>query len=218
VVTEVLIHEGERVSAGAPLLQLGDPAGAREAELSHRDVDSLASSAAAARAGGDAAEAARLDAARAAAEARVDAAARRVAALTVRAFEGGEVMTPRPESLLGRRLAAGDRALTLGDPDSVELRISLDGPGAADVRPGAMVQAVSYADIGAPVRVPVISVGAQGRASANARGAEVRVRLPRTSAWRPGVQGEARVELRRSTILGALVWLVRSTVRPGLFL
>ena len=218
VVTEVLVHEGERVSAGTPLLQLRDPAGAREMELNRRDVDSLASAASAAQARGDVAEAARLDAGRAAAAARVDAAGSRVNALTIRAFEGGEVMTLRPESLLGQRLAAGEKVLTLGDPDSVELRISLNGPGAADVRRGAMVRAVSYADIGAPVRLPVISVGALGKASADGHGAEVRVRLARTEAWRLGVQGEAHVELRRSTILSAIVWLVRSTLRPGLFL
>ena len=218
VVTEVLVHEGERVSAGTPLLQLRDPAGAREMELNRRDVDSLASAASAAQARGDVAEVARLDAVRAAAAARVEAAGSRVNALTIRAFEGGEVMTLRPESLLGQRLAAGEKVLTLGDPDSVELRISLNGPGAADVRRGAMVRAVSYADIGAPVRLPVISVGALGKASADGHGAEVRVRLARTDSWRPGVLGEAHVELRRSTILSAMVWLVRSTLRPGLFL
>jgi hypothetical protein len=187
-------------------------------ELNRRDVDSLASTAAAARARGDVAEGARLDAARIAAAARVEATGRRVDALTIRAFEGGEVMTTRPESLLGRRLGAGEHALTLADPDSVELRISLNGPGAADVRRGAMVGAVSYADIGASVRLPVISVGALGKASADEHGAEVRVRLARTDAWRPGVQGEAYVELRRSTVLGAMVWVVRSALRPGLFL
>jgi multidrug efflux pump subunit AcrA (membrane-fusion protein) len=217
VVAEVLIHEGERVSAGTPLLRLRDPAGEREVELSARDVDSLASSAASARAVGDVAEATRLDAARAAAAARVEAAGRRVNALTVRAFEGGEVVTPRPERLLGRRLSAGENVLTLGDPDSVELRISLDGPGAADVRPGAIVRAISYADVGAPVQLSVINVGARGNVSANARGAEVRARLARTAAWRPGVQGEAQVELRQSTILGAMMWEGETIVRPGLF-
>jgi hypothetical protein len=218
VVTEVLIHEGEQVTAGTPLLRLRDPAGAREMELNRRDVDSLASAAAAALASGDVAEVARLDASRAAAAARVEAAGSRVSALTIRAFEGGEVMTLRPELLLGQRLVAGEKVLTLADPDSVELRISLNGPGAADVRRGAMVRAVSYADIGAPVRLPVISVGAVGKASADGHGAEVRVRLARTDAWRPGVQGEAHIELRRSTVLSAMVWLVRSTLRPGLFL
>ncbi len=126
---------------------------------------------------------------------------------------------------VARALAAEGLAVSVaavekfaGDPDSVELRISLNGPGAVDVRRGAMVRAVSYADIGAPVRLPVISVGALGKASADGHGAEVRVRLARTDAWRPGVQGEANVELRRSTILSAIAWLVRSTVRPGLFL
>ena len=99
----------------------------------------------------------------------------------------------------------------------MELRIILTGPGAAAVQPGQTVHVVSYANVARPVEARVLTVAAAGRA-VPAGDVEIRARLPQGDAWRLGVTGEARVELARSTVLGALWWSVRARVRSDLFL
>ena len=219
VVTEVLVREGERVAVGTPLLRLANPEAARTLEGRVRDVDSLATRATGALAAGDAGAAAWYAASGSAAEERAGALRRRVDALTLRALADGDVVTERPEALLGRRLAAGDAPLALGDPDSVEVRIALTGAGAALARPGQEAHLVSYADVAEPVVARVASVSSAGPAAGGrAGGVEARVRLARTAAWRPGVTGEARIALARSTVLGALWWAVRARLRPEVLL
>ena len=105
VVREVLVHEGETVGAGAPLLRLTDPRALEELMADEHDVDSLGDSATRALATGDAGVAGQMDAAEASASTRAAAARRRIGALTVRALAAGEVVTPRPEALVGRHLS-----------------------------------------------------------------------------------------------------------------
>jgi len=217
VVREVLVHEGETVGAGAPLLRLTDPRALEELMADEHDVDSLGDSATRALATGDAGVAGQMDAAEASASTRAAAARRRIGALTVRALAAGEVVTPRPEALVGRQVVTGGAVHILGDPDSLELRIILTGPGAAAVQPGQTVHVVSYANVARPVEARVLTVAAAGRA-VPAGDVEIRARLPQGDAWRLGVTGEARVELARSTVLGALWWSVRARVRSDLFL
>ena len=71
IVTAVLVREGERVAAGAPLLRIADPLLAADVERLAWRADSLAALARVARARGAAGEAALLDAAGRAARARV---------------------------------------------------------------------------------------------------------------------------------------------------
>lgn len=217
VVREVLVREGETVGAGAPLLRLSDPRALQELMADEHDVDSLGDSATRALATGDAGSAGQMDAAEASASTRAAAARRHIGALTVRALAAGEVVTPRPEALVGRHVAPGEAVLILGDPDSLELRIILRGPGAAAVQPGQTVHVVSYANVARPVEARVLTVAAAGRA-VPAGDVEIRARLPQGDAWRLGVTGEARVELARSTVLGALWWSVRARLRSDLFL
>jgi hypothetical protein len=47
---------------------------------------------------------------------------------------------------------------------------------------------------------------------------EARVRLAAGGPWRPGARGEASVELERSTVLGAIWWMLRQRVRGDLLL
>lgn len=218
VVTEVLVREGDAVDAGAPVLRLREPRAVQDLVAREHDVDSLADRTAHALAIGDIGAVAEMDAAGAAAAARAAAARRHTDALTVRAIAAGEVVTPRPETLIGRRLAPGQAALLLADPDSVELHIILTGPGAAEIQPGDAVHLISYANVARPVHARVLSIAAAGRKIASARAVEARVHLPRGDAWRPGVTGEASVVLGRSTVLGALWWSVRTRVRSDLFL
>jgi multidrug resistance efflux pump len=214
VVAAVPVREGERVAAGAVLLQLRDASVERTREALGRSADSLAGTATRAAAGGDAALAMVERAAARAAAIRAASADGRAALLTVRAPSAGVVATRYPERLLGRHLAAGAAALALVDADSVEVRVALQGAGAALVRAGAPVRLVSHADVAHPAEAVVRSVAPAGTRG----GVEARVWLARSDAWRPGVTGEASVRLGGSTMLGAAWWTVRARLRSDLLL
>lgn len=93
-------------------------------------------------------------------------------------------------------------------PDSVEVRLAL-GPGATLVRAGQAVHLISYADVAAPWTGHVSQVPDSGGPI---------VRMTAGIAWRPGVHGEASVELGQTTVLGALWWRLRQTLRADLWL
>jgi putative peptide zinc metalloprotease protein len=223
VVDEVLVAEGDHVSAGTPLLRLVDHALDRDFLEALRLADSLSLAETAARASGGyggAARASRLAAERATQLGVIAALEARAHLLMVRAVGDGVVITQRPEALVGHRVAAGDALVTLASLDSVELRIAL-AAGATRVRAGQLVHAVSYADIGAPWTGVVGSVSAAD-VPADSVGQpaviEARVRRSADAAWRVGVHGEARIDLARSTILGALWWNARQAIRADLWL
>jgi putative peptide zinc metalloprotease protein len=219
VVAQLFVGEGMRVEAGTPLLRVVDADLERSALAAGRTVDSLAVAESAARSAGHAADAARLAAQRAAAEATLAGIDRRIADLTLRATATGIVMTPHAEELIGRRVSAGDTLLTLAASDSVELRIALAGAGATRVRAGQVVHVISYADPYTPWTSYVADVATSGIARGQGDGAvEVRVRRPAGDAWRPGAVGEASVELARSNVLGALWWNARQMLRVDLLL
>ena len=229
VVSQVLVREGTRVDAGAPLVRLVDYGLERARAAGERAADSLALDERRARARGSDAVAERLVAERTAAAARSAALRSRSEAMTVRAPARGVVTTPRPEVLLGRRVEASDTLLAVSDLDSVEVRIALHGGGASLVRSGQPVTLFPYADAEHPLRATIASVSsgtgrtlgaATGNAAAGnvAAGVEARVRLPADAAWRPGLTGEASVVVGRSNLLGALWWGVRKRVRSDLLL
>jgi hypothetical protein len=63
------------------------------------------------------------------------------------------------------------------------------------------------------------TIGAVAPAGSAAGGMiEVRVPLGSENVWRAGTTGEASVELRRSTALGALWWNVRQRIRGDILL
>ena len=125
------------------------------------------------------------------------------------------VLTERPELLAGQWVEAGQVVLTVGAPDSVEVRIRLRGGGATRVEPGQRVRLLSLGDVGHPVQGTVASVS---RAALGGDTVEARVRLPADPAWRPGASGEAAVVVRRSNVLGAMWWGVRRRVRSDVLL
>jgi biotin carboxyl carrier protein len=219
VVAQLFVGEGMRVEAGTPLLRVVDPDLDRRALAVGRTVDSLAVAESAARSAGRAADASRLAAQRAEAQATLAGIDRRIADLTLRATAPGIVMTPHAEELIGRRVDAGDTLLTLAAPDSVELRIALAGAGATRVRVGQVVHAISLADLATPWTSQVADIATSGVSRASGEGVvEVRVRRPVGGAWRPGAVGEASVELARSNVLGALWWNARQLLRVDLLL
>lgn len=219
VIAQVFVTEGMRVAAGAPLVRVVDRALERELLATGRAVDSLTVSETAARSGGMSGAASRLAAERESALAALAALERRVGDLTLRAASAGTVATPRPEELIGRRVAPGDSLLALAALDSVELRIALAGAGATRVRVGQIVHAISFADLSQPFTARVADVSTIGITGAGAGGViEARVRRPAGDAWRAGTIGEASVELERSNMLGALWWKARQLLRTDLWL
>ena len=214
-VASVLVREGSVVPAGAPLVRLRDFDLERTALVERRAVDSLASLERRMRARGAAGEADRLVREGAVAAVRLAAASERIGALSLRARHGGVVLTARPERLAGQWVSGGQTVLTLGEPDSIEVRIRLRGSGATLVAPGQAVRMLSLADIGHPVEG---SIAAVSRTALLGDAAEARVRLPAHPAWRPGTSGEASVVVRRSNIIGALWWGVRKRIRSDILL
>jgi putative peptide zinc metalloprotease protein len=215
VVTQVLAREGTSVPVGAPIVRVENLSLEQEQIGRLRARDSLAGEETRARARGLGAEAERLGAARAALDARVAEIDARLDALLLRARAGGDVVTPFPERLVGRRVDSGDTLLTVADPDSVELRVTLAGAGASAVQTGQAIAVISFADAAHPIVAVVRSVSPAAGAG---EGVEARVRLPAAPAWRAGVTGEASVRLRRSNLLGALWWGVRRHVRQDILL
>ena len=221
-VARVLVREGTAVTAGAPLIRLRDFDLERTALAQRRAVDSLVllERRARARAQGGAAAAGageleRYASERAVAEARLGGLTERIDALALRARHAGVVLTERPELLAGQWVEAGQAVLTVGAPDSVEVRIRLSGGGATRVEPGQRVRLLSFGDVAHPVSAVVASVS---RAALGSDDVEARVRLPAQPAWRPGASGEAAVVVRRSNILGAMWWEVRRRVRSDVLL
>ena len=220
VVTEVLADEGERVSAGAPIVRLMDYGVARDRVAAARAVDSLAAAEIAARAAGRDADAEALAANRRSQEGVWAALERHAERLVLRAPVTGAVVTTHPENLVGRQVRPGDSLLTLVTLDTLEARIALSGAGATRVRAGDLVHLVSYANARTVATTRVHDVSAQAMRSDSSGGTavEVRVRLSPNDAWRPGSTGEASVVLARSTLFGALWWKLRQWVRSDLLL
>ncbi len=218
VVTAVLVREGDRVAAGQALVLLTDFDALRLRDSLGREAALLDAGALRARARGDAAAELVALAAHDAAAIRAGAADEHLRRRTVRATTAGVVVTPHPERLLGRHLAAGAGALTIADADSVELRVTLHRAGAAAARAGMPVRLVSHADVAHPIATHILSVAPRGGAAGGRASVEARVRVARGAAWRPGVTGEAHVHLGRSTLLGAAWRALRSRVRTDLLL
>ena len=220
IVAAVFVREGTRVPAGAPVARIVDRALERELVSAVRVVDSLTLGASRARALNQAAGAARLADERAAAFARFSGLQARWNALTLRARSSGVVTTARVEELEGRRVAAGARILTIATVDSLEARVALDGAGATRVRAGQPVRLVTYADPASPIAASIADVSSAGRGwTRNDAGAiEARVPVRADGAWRAAATGEARIEIQRSTVLGAVWWAIRQRVRGDILL
>ncbi|HEU5051013.1 MAG TPA: HlyD family efflux transporter periplasmic adaptor subunit, partial [Gemmatimonadales bacterium] len=209
VVSQVLVREGMRVSPGTPLLRLRNLDLEREAAMAERLEDSLAWETRAARAGSSAAVTAGLEAEHRGTEALAHGLGARAAGLTIRALGAGTVLTPRPEELLGRRVAAGAPLLVTASDSAPEARVALAGAGASLVQPGQDVRLVLNS--GALARGVVTSVAPVSDSGTT----EARVRVL-DDGWRAGSRGLARITFRRSSIAGAAFWRLRAGVRSDL--
>jgi putative peptide zinc metalloprotease protein len=214
VVFQLLAPEGAVVEPGTPVVRIRNLALEREAETAGRAGDSLAARVTQARARGAEGEVARLAAERAVETARADGLRRRLADLTLRAPARSVILSPRSDTLAGRRGSLGDTLLVLGRADSVEVSIALEGAGAPLVRRGQVTRLIGYADPARQIRTTLASVAA----SAPGGAIEGRSRLPATPSCRPGMSGEASVTVRQASLWGALAWAVRRRIRSDLLL
>jgi len=220
ILAEVFVREGTRVPAGAPVARIVDRSLERELLSAARVVDSLSVAALRARATNQSATAAQLDDQRSAASARLSGLQKRIDALTLRAQWSGVVTTPRVEEQTGRRVDYGTSILTIATVDSLEARIALDGAGSTRVRAGQVVNLVTNADPASRVVATVDAVSPAGRGLNGVAGGTIEARVPvRTDgAWRVAATGEAKVEIQRSSLLGAMWWTLRQRVRGDILL
>jgi len=218
IVERVFATEGARVEEGQPLGITRSPALERAAADERRLTDSLDFLAARERGAGSAAAARGYEAEGDESRARLEGLRQRLASMTLRSPIAGVVASPRLEESIGRRLLPGERfAIVLSD-DSVDVRIAIPGAGAGLVTPGQPVRLISYANASRPLSIRIGSVGGSADTTGD-RAVEARVRIPTFAAWWcPGIQGEARVTVRRSTLAGALWWKIRSRLRGDLLL
>jgi hypothetical protein len=135
----------------------------------------------------------------------------------VRAVGSGIVLTQRPEELSGRWVKEGELILQLGQPDSVELRVGLMGAGALQVRPGQTVRLIAHADPGIRLTARIASVSLAA-AQPSPGSLEARVRTAAGAAWRPGMTGEASIQVRNSNLWGSLWWALRRRIRSDILL
>jgi len=218
ILAEVFVREGTRVPAGAPVARIVDRSLERELVAAARVVDSLSVGASRARAMNQAAIAARLDDRRSAASTRFAGLQARIDALTLRAQWAGVVTTARVEEQAGRQVDFGTRILTIATIDSLEARVALEGAGATRVRAGQSVKLVTYADPASHVVTTIDAVSPAARGLVGAGTIEARVSVPMDGAWRDAATGEAKVEIQRASLLGAVWWAIRKGVRGDILL
>ena len=214
VVFQLLAAEGGVVEPGAPVIRIRNLALEREAQAASRAADSLLARETQARSRGSEGEVARLAAERAVESAQSSGLRRRVDDLTLRAPARAVVLSPRPDTLVGRRVDLGDTLLILGGADSVEIRVALDRAGAPLVRPGQPARLIRYADPRGDLHGTLVTVSP----TASGGAVEGRVRLPAGAGCRPGMTGEASVTVREASLWGALAWSVRRRIRSDLLL
>jgi hypothetical protein len=214
VVVDVMIREGSRVDAGRSLILIRNLELERELAATALAVDSLGLLAARARARGAEGEAARILAQTQAEGARLAGMKERVRSLVIRAPVAGVVVSPRPDTLLGRSILLGDTLLRLAG-DRVDARIALDGAGASMARQGQRARLIAHANPGIRLDATLASVAP----SASPDGmVESRVSLVGTVTLRPGMTGEASIRLRESNLWGARWWAIRSRIRTDVLL
>jgi putative peptide zinc metalloprotease protein len=215
IVERVNVREGTQVAAGVPLLRIRNFGLERAAVKTRRSADSLALAASQARAALRVSDVAQLEAAQRVDQARLAGLDAQVATLAIRAISPGVVLTPRPQDLEGRRVSRGETLLRLGQLDSVEVRITLDGAGASSVQAAQPVRLLPDASPGSDLSRMIERVSV---AAGSTHAMEARLRLPQAPSWHPGMTGRARITLRQSNLWGAVWWAVRKGVRSDILL
>lgn len=224
VVASVFVREGDVVSAGAPLLRVVNFEQEQAQVRRMRDADSLTVSAVVTEARAQLGASRVLSEQAASVSASVRESRAQQEALRVRASIAGVVSTSHPERLVGRAVQFGDTLVRVVDLRVQEAVIRVRGAGASGVHVGDKVRLLSHQDgtptlTGVVASVSPIAEHGAGGARYDTQGAvEARMDLDPATALREGTRGEARVTWRRSTLLGALLWTLRSRLRADLLL
>nr|MBA2243581.1 HlyD family efflux transporter periplasmic adaptor subunit [Gemmatimonadota bacterium] len=140
---------------------------------------------------------------------------RRRGALVLRAPVAGRLVTPRPEELVGTRVAAGDSLLELWIEGPLRARVRLDE------RDGGRVASGSPVGMKFPVRPEWTWRSHVLQVSPAARERQVELLAPLTGGTsaaepellRPGMVGEAKVVVRATHVAGALADKLLHTLR-----
>ncbi|MBN2584885.1 MAG: GAF domain-containing protein [Planctomycetes bacterium] len=124
-IAEVLVTEGQRVEVGQPLVRLENPALQTQWAVAQRDVEKWQAEAQSREAEGDpsGAQIASIRADKAAGE--VAYLRTRIDALLLRSPIGGSVVTPEPQSNVGRVLARGDTILNVAALEAWEVAVEV---------------------------------------------------------------------------------------------
>jgi GAF domain-containing protein/biotin carboxyl carrier protein len=207
IIERVLVHEGNTVTRGAPLVQLRDLdlRATREATAAEATVAQRSAAAAASR--GDPGEE-RLQRTRAQALTNeVALLDEQLAATAVRAPVSGVVLTPRPEERVGARLEAGDVAVMLGRTDTLELEF---GVAQREINRVAIGQRVRLRVDAVPQRTFEGTVTSLGELPADMSAAQVlfpvRARVANPEGLlKPGMAAHAKVLTRPASIAGRLL-------------
>jgi len=219
VISDVFVREGDAVVVGSPVVRLADFELSRVELQRLREADSLFSGAQSARALSRTGESDVLVRQSEGASARSGEVRARLDALRIRARVGGLVVSPHPERLIGRHVQFGDTLLQLADLARIEAIVRLDGAGAVGVHVGDRVRLLSFRNTSRALDGVVATVSPVANATARAAGAvEARVRVSADAGALAGATGEARVTWRQTTLLGAMVWSIRSRLRSDLLL
>jgi hypothetical protein len=80
------------------------------------------------------------------------------------------------------------------------------------------VKLVTYADPASQIFTSVTGVSSAGVGLVRVGAIEARVAIRSDGMWRAAATGEARVEIQRSSLLGALWWAMRQRVRSDILL
>lgn len=215
VVSTVFVREGDLVVPGAPVMRLVNFELERDVVAGERITDSLTVRMRQAQARQGSGERAVLQADADVANAMQSVLQQRTGELHLRTSIAGQVLTKRPEQLLGKHVQFGDPLVVVADLTHLEAVLRLRSTGAVAVQPGQPVRLLSYLDTGHPVDGVVASVLPS---SVSTGMLEARVVLKPGTTLRPGATGEGRVVVGQSTLLVAIMRAIRSRIRIDLFL
>ncbi|MCK6478958.1 MAG: HlyD family efflux transporter periplasmic adaptor subunit [Planctomycetes bacterium] len=224
-IAEVLVAEGDDVAEGAPLLRIEAPVEAAEAVVERENATRLRREALGAHSSGDAARAAGLEDRAEAARLKAEGAEARLAKSLLPSPLAGTVLTRRAGELAGSPVTRNASILRVGDLGRLRFRALLDARGAGPVREG-MDASVRFRDRpGDPLEGKVVAVSrapvdpAREPRAKDLPGPHWEVIVETGNPDRrvlPGMVGEVRVVLGRTSLAGALLGGIRGAFRPDL--
>ena len=222
-IAEILVAEGDRVPAGAPLLRIEAPVEAALATMERETATRLRREALRLHGAGDASRAATLEDQAEAARLKAEDMEGRIAEASVPSPLAGTVLTHRVGELAGSPVARNSTILKVGDLSRVRFRPLLDARDAGAVREGMEAEIRFRESPGTPLRGKVVAVSNAPLDAARderAKGLagphwEIVVEAENTDGRvLPGMSGDVRVLLGRTSLAGALLRGVGDAFRP----